>query len=209
MNYSYKNKMGWEEVVCYITIILVTAIAIIANTISPINQPNQYNTEVYELFSSSWWQSMIGIFIMDIFIAYMIYLIGAKRRNYIKWRKKITDNGNRFDGTVKEIKFIKSNMYRLKVSYFSDIYQRENVFVIPEIYIKNLDTNKKIVCDVYELADIEEKHDYDSDIFTIKDNSISMSANPIKIFKTLHRKYTDKNFGNAHAENFRYKDNNE
>lgn len=201
--------MRWEEKICYITVILVTTIAIIANTISPINKPNQYNTHVYELFSSSWWQSMIGIFIFDIFIAYCIYLISANRRNYIRWRKKITDSGIRLDGIVKEIRFIKPNIYRLKVSYFSNIYQKENVFEIPEIYIEDLDTNKKIVCDVYELSDIDEKHDYDSDVFTIKDNSVSMNANPLKLLTTLHKKYTDKNFGNAHAENFKYKDNDE
>ena len=75
MKYSFKSKVEQSEIICYIVIIVATLLAIVANTISPINQPNQYNTQLYELFSNDWWKSMFGIFIFDIFVFYCIYLI--------------------------------------------------------------------------------------------------------------------------------------
>ena len=53
MKYSYMKKISWEEKLLYTLIIIVTVFAIYANTISPINQPNQYNTEIYEIFTSN------------------------------------------------------------------------------------------------------------------------------------------------------------
>lgn len=204
MKYSYMKKISWEEKLLYTLIIIVTVFAIYANTISPINQPTQYNTEIYEIFTSNWWKSMIGIFIFDIFTFYCIYLFSSKRRNYKKWRLELEKIGHKCSGEIKEIRFISSNLYRIKVSYYSNLSQENKVFEIPNIYFENLDTNKKIVCDVYETDKMKEQHDYESDIFSIEDNNINININPFKLITTVHKKYTDKNFGNAHAINFRY-----
>lgn len=147
---------------------------------------------------------MSGIFIFDIFMIYIIYLLSAKRRNYNKWRLELEKNGYKYDGVIKEIRLLSRNKYRVKVNYFSNLYQKDIVLEIPEVYFESLDTNKKIVCEVYESSKKDDKHDYDLDLFEIKDNSISLSANPIKLLKTVHKKYTDKNFGNAYAINFKY-----
>ena len=204
MKYSYMKKISWEEKLLYTLIIIVTVFAIYANTISPINQPTQYNTEIYEIFTSNWWKSMIGIFIFDIFIFYCIYLFSSKRRNYKKWRLELEKIGHKCSGEIKEISFISSNLYRIKVSYYSNLSQENKVFEIPNIYFENLDTNKKIVCDVNETDKRKAQHDYESDMFSIEGNNINININPFKLITTVHKKYTDKNFGNAHAINFRY-----
>ena len=51
---------------------------------------------------------------------------------------------------------------------------------------------------------MKEQHDYESDMFSIEGNNINININPFKLITTVHKKYTDKNFGNAHAINFRY-----
>ena len=205
MKYSYINKMQWEEKCCYIIIAIVTVLGFIANTISPINQPTKDYQEVYKILSSDWWKSMIGIFVFDIFIGYGAYLFGCQRRNYVKWRKKIINEGFKNDGTIKQIRFLTDNFYELIISYFSNVYQEEKIFST-SVCIQNLDINKKIICDVYELNNFEERKHYENDMITINGNTISMSANPLKLLVTVHKKYTDKNFGKAHAENFRYLD---
>ena len=78
MKYSYMKKISWEEKLLYTLIIIVTVFAIYANTISPINQPNQYNTEIYEIFTSNWWKSMIGIFIFDILLFIVFIFLAVK-----------------------------------------------------------------------------------------------------------------------------------
>ena len=83
MKYSYMKKISWEEKLLYTLIIIVTVFAIYANTISPINQPNQYNTEIYEIFTSNWWKSMIGIFIFDILL-FIVFIFLAVKEEIIK-----------------------------------------------------------------------------------------------------------------------------
>ena len=77
------KKISWEEKLLYTLIIIVTVFAIYANTISPINQPNQYNTEIYEIFTSNWWKSMIGIFIFDILL-FIVFIFLAVKEEIIK-----------------------------------------------------------------------------------------------------------------------------
>lgn len=202
MNYNYKieKSIKAEELICYITSIIILLAAILSNTKSPINSSEL----ACVIFTVDWWKSMIGVILLDIFIIYCGLLIGAERKNFKKWHSNLLENGIKCKGYVKEIKLWGKNSFEVKISYYSEVQKKNITFESPRIKFTTVDTTKQIICDVYECHEYHKIEDYDSELINISGNNINFNINPVKLFKVVHKKYNRKWFGNAIAENFKY-----
>lgn len=175
--------------------------SVMGNTISPINQ----SESAYLFLSIDWWESMIGIVIIDIFLIYCGGLIGKNKKNFKKWRLNLIKNGVKCNGYVKEIRVVGECSYEFKISYYSELQKKNIYFYTEMIYMPIVvDSSKKILCNVYESFEQQQNEDYDSELIGMSENRIYFNLNPIKLFKVVSKKYSRTWFGNTIAVDFRY-----
>lgn len=207
MKYYYvESKYSVEEKIIIFVGLIIFAIALISNTKSSINQSNN----AYIFLSLEWFESLIGIIIVEFFLLYCKYLFSKKRKNFKKWQSNLIDSGTKCNGYVKEVRLIKKNKFEFRVSYFSELYKKNIDFWTPLVEIKNLNIEKKILCDVFEKTRNIQNKDYDNELINVDENKreVSFSLNPSKLIKTVNKKYTDINyFDNKVAVNFYIKNN--
>lgn len=199
-----KSKRNVEESIITITSLFVLVIAIVINTKSPINQSN--NT--YMFLSLEWFESLLGIFIFEIFLLYCKHLISKQKKNFKKWQLFLTTNGIKCNGYVKEIRYIKNNNFEFKVSYFSELYKKDISFWTPIVNVKSINNMEKILCDVFEFNEQYNIINYDSELIKVNEEKqeVQFNLNPIKLFNTIYKKYTNIDwFDNKIAVNFRIK----
>lgn len=203
MNYKYiKEKSVAGTIICYVTGILLIVCAIIGTTKSPINKTESAQI----LFSWEWWIMMSGVILMSIFVVYCGKIVDAERKNFKKWMSYLISNGVKSNGYVKEIRYIKQNTYEFKICYYSELQKKDINFYAPQIFIPNLDINKKILCNVYEMSEKHKIEDYTSEVIKIDENKhrIEFSVNPFKLPKVVKKQYDRKWFDNILAVDFQY-----
>lgn len=205
MTYKYeKEKNVTATIICYITAILVIVFAIIGTTKSPINK----SESAQNLFSLEWWVMMSGCILMSMFVIYCGKIVDTERKNFKKWMSYLINNGVKCNGYVKEIKYIKQNTYELKICYYSKLQEKDINFYAPAIFMPNLDHDKQISCNVYEISEKHKIEDYTSEVINVDENAhrIEFSINPFKLFKVVKKQYDRKWFANTLATDFQYED---
>jgi hypothetical protein len=201
MKYIYSCKIKNEEWVCYAVAVVVLILVIISDVSSYID-----NGTLQGILSTEWLESIISQIIFEIFLIYCGMLIGSERKNFKKWESNLIKNGIKCEGEVTEIRLWNKNLYELKVCYYSQVQEKYIIFSLPKIQFRELiDTSKLITCNVYESTEYHDIKDYEAEVIKVCGNKIYFNINPIKLLKVVHEKYTRKWFGNAVAENFKYK----
>lgn len=205
-HYLMDKKITTEEIICYIVSILLLIIGIFVNTKSTINT----SETTYILFTSDWWHSMTGIILTIIFMMPIPVIYTAQRKNFKKWRTNLIKNDNKYEGKVTKIRKVYGNQYKIQVSYYSDLYQKERTFETPTIIFEDLDPLSNIKCDVYENKTINEEKNYASEVIKVSSEGnkmeMNINSNPLKITKVVVKNTVRKGYGNCIAENFKYKE---
>ena len=202
MNYKYEiEKKRKETKIIYIVCTIMSLLAIISNTSLLIEDVKQdFNLPSLMV----WFGIIIGVVLFDIISIYFGNLFEAERKYFIEWKSFLLNNGIKENGIVKEIKYINTNTYELKISYFSELHKKDIEFYTPKINIPNLEHTKKIICDVYESREYKPVVDYDTEAIKISGAKMELTFNPFKLCKIVEKKYKREWFGNAIALNFHY-----
>ena len=201
MNYKYeKEKKRIETIISYVVSISILVLTVIGNTSILMNQT--YGD--FYLALLKWCGSIIVVILVDIYILYFGKLYDTETKNFIKWYSYLLENGIKCNGYVKEITYVKQDAYKLKICYYSELQRKDIEFYAPIINIQDLDQNKKVLCNVYEVTKQKPEEDYDSEVINVSGNKIELTLNPFKLFKLVGRKYKREWFGNAIAVDFHY-----
>lgn len=204
MKFKYfEEEMKEQEITCYIMALIILIAGIIGNTKSPINQMEK----AYIFLSIEWFESMIWIILAVIFVIYFGRLFAANRKNFKKWYIYLMKNGIVCNGKIIEIRFIRKNLFQLKVNYYSKLTNKEMEVYLPHVFIPNLDiTNKNLVCDIYEILEQHKDEDYTSELIQVdaKNGKVYFHLNPFKLFANVRKIHNKKWFGSVIAVNFRY-----
>ena len=154
MKYEYSEEKNRNEIIfAFIICIIVLLFCVLGITKSPMNT----SENSYDAFSKEWWETIIVIVLVDTFVIGTSLHLGAKRKRIIRWHSFLIEKGIKCNGYVKEITYIANFCFKFKIGYYSELEKKEINFYTPSIIIKNLDYNKKIICDVYEIAQQYEK----------------------------------------------------
>lgn len=170
------------------------------------------NERVPELVVKLWFLSIVPFLLIMIYCIKLGNIVGREATNYIRWKRYLTRNGIKHEGTITDIRKVyrtgtsERSTYYYRITYFSEARREEITFETSALAFNPYKKGYKY-CTVYEVTDKASWalpfQDATDSVMVVSGNRLQFTLNPFKLWKAIDTKSRQNWFGEYVAADFR------
>lgn len=172
------------------------------------------NEAVPDFIVKVWFLSIIPFLLILIYCIKLGNIIGREASHHIRWRKYLTQNGIKQEGTIAGIRESGAyhtgsgakTSYYYQITYFSEVRREEITFETSALAFNPYKKSYKR-CTVYEVEKAapwaSPFEDATDSVIGFSDNKIQFTLSPFKLWKAIDTKSRQNWFGEYVATDFR------